>query len=69
MINIRNNMLEYLWIMEYKLIDMLSIPNSIIKINKSNFRGYVHDKLKRNWLVKLLSSLKPFSIPLKIGMK
>ena len=50
MIDRKNEMLEYLEIMEYKLIDMLSNPTIIRKINNSNYNGYVHDKLKKEFL-------------------
>ena len=50
MIDRKNEMLEYLKIMEYKLIDMLSNPTIIRKINNSNYNGYVHDKLKKEYL-------------------
>ena len=40
-------MLDYLKIMEHKLIDMLSTPTIIRKVNNSNSKSYVHDKLKK----------------------
>ena len=40
-------MLEYQKIMEYKLIDIFSTSTIITKINNINYKGYVHDKLKK----------------------
>ena len=40
-------MLEYLRIMEHKLIDIFSGRTITIKINKVNYKGYVHDELKK----------------------
>ena len=37
-------MLDYLKIMEHKLIDMLSTPTIIRKVNNSNCKGYVQVK-------------------------
>ena len=38
-------MLEYLKIMEWKLIGMFSTPTFVRKINNASYKGYVHDKL------------------------
>ena len=40
-------MLEYLKIAEDKLIDMFCTPTIIRKINSANYKGYAHDKLKK----------------------
>ena len=46
-INTKNEMLEYLKIMEYKLIDMFPTPTFIRKINNGNYNGYVNKKLNK----------------------
>ena len=38
-------MLEYLKIMEWKLIDMVSTPTVVRKINNVKYKGYVNKKL------------------------
>ena len=44
-INTKNEMLEYLKIMKWKLIDILSTPALVKKINNANYKGYVKNKL------------------------
>ena len=51
MINRKNEMLGYLKIMKYKLADILSTPTIIKKVNNSNYKGYVHDKLKKEFII------------------
>lgn len=46
-INAKNEMLEYLKVMEQKLIDMLSTPTVVRKINNGNYKGYVYVKKKK----------------------
>ena len=46
MINRNNEMLEYLKITEWELIDMLSAPSAIRKINNDNCYGQVKKKKK-----------------------
>ena len=45
MINIKNERLEYLKTMTWKLIGMLSTPTVVRKINNANYKGYVDKKL------------------------
>ena len=46
-INRKNEMLEYLKIIGYLLIDMLSTLTAVRKVDNSNYKGYEHDKLKK----------------------
>ena len=41
----KNEMLQYLKLMEWKLVDMFSTPTFVRKINNDNYKDYVHDKL------------------------
>ena len=45
MISRKNEMLGYLKIMEWNLIDMFSTPKFFRKINNANYKRYIHDKL------------------------
>ena len=45
MIKRKNEMLEYLRVMEWKLIDIFSTTTCVRKINNANLKGYVHNKL------------------------
>ena len=38
-------MLNYLKIIEWKLIDMFSTPSVVRKIHNANYKGYVNKKL------------------------
>ena len=40
----KSKMPEYLKIMEWKLIDMLSTPTFVRKINNANYKGYLNQK-------------------------
>ena len=42
----KSKMLEYMKIVEDKLINMFSTPTVIRKIKDVNYKGYVHDKLR-----------------------
>ena len=41
----KNEMLEYMKIMEQKLIDIFSAPTLARKINNANYKGYIRKKL------------------------
>ena len=45
MINRKNERLKYLKTMTWKLIDMLSTPTVVRKINNANYKGYEDKKL------------------------
>ena len=45
MIKRKNEMLEYLRVMEWKLIDIFSTTTCVRKINNANLKVYVHNKL------------------------
>ena len=46
-IDAKNLMLEHFKIIEDKVIDMFYTPAIIRKINNANYKGYLHDKLKK----------------------
>lgn len=48
-IDTKNVMLEYLRIIEDKLIDMFFTPSIIKNFNNSKYKNYVHDKLKNKF--------------------
>ena len=50
MISTKNTMLDYLRIIWDELIDTFSTPRIIKKISNVNYKGYVHDTLKKKSL-------------------
>ena len=45
LLNTKNVLLEYLVVIEDKLIDMFCTPNTIRQINNAKYKRYAHDKL------------------------
>ena len=65
-INIKNEILEYLKIMDWKLIDMISYPAFVRKIKHANYKGYVNKKLNKIMIVEINTSLKQLLILLNL---
>ena len=62
----KNTMLEFLRIIEDRLIYIFSTPSIIKKVSSTNQKGYVHDKLKRIWRVKIHATPSQFLILLNL---
>ena len=62
----KNEMLEYLKIMEWKLVNIFSTHSVFLKISNLSWKGYVNKKLNEEMEVKIHTLPKRFLILLNL---
>ena len=56
MVDTKNEMLDYMKIMELNLINMLFTPSVVRKINNANYKGYVNKNLNKEMEMNILDT-------------